>query len=447
LADRHAGCVDYDTSSARAFFSAIFATPLNQELSYRLNLALEVTDALWDLVPVVVTAGKKYDEQSPADLADVSPAGRRLSSDCRSQVREMADAILAAQEGPELDESALGGLSVREVLADPFGLLNRLTSNADQTELMLSAMGQVAAFSSDEIFYMQAYTRAKLKSERTPVLLRALFLTAVGTMEPLVTRLMVLLLYYTDQKKYASLADPALEKKARGLCFGSPKKWRDSFAKLGVSSLVEAVDWQRLGNLWEDRNVIAHRGSVTDTQHSAQTGVPEATVLELDAAAVQSAIDVIGAARFAFIGCIWDRIAPGLGEYAAEMAGPLLPESLRVGRWEQAELLGKFQVQLLTDPESKEIAKVNTWLAIEMGRGPEAIRGDVEAWDVADLPPVYQLARHVLLREDAQALELLDNLRSTGVISQIEVDTWPLFDRLRGEGQLQVPEPLPTRSS
>ncbi|HEY2565587.1 MAG TPA: hypothetical protein VGI44_17895 [Acidimicrobiales bacterium] len=30
---------------------------------------------------------------------------------------------------------------------------------------------------------MQAYTRAKLKSERTPVLLRALFTTAVGTIE------------------------------------------------------------------------------------------------------------------------------------------------------------------------------------------------------------------------------------------------------------------------
>jgi hypothetical protein len=156
----------------------------------------------------------------------------------------------------------------------------------------------------------------------------------------------------------------------------------------------------------------------------------------LDAPAVQSAIDVIGAARFAFIGCIWDRIAPGHGEYAAEMAGPLLSESLRVRRWEQAELFGKFQAQLLTDPESKEIAKVNTWLAIDMGRGPNAVHGEVESWDVTDLPRVFQLARHLLLRQDAQALELLGALLATNAINQAEVDTWPIFDRLRAEGRL-----------
>jgi hypothetical protein len=183
--------------------------------------------------------------------------------------------ILPAQEESEFDESALGGLSVREVLADPFGLLGRLMSNSDQAELMLSAMERVAGFSSAELFYMQAYTRAKLKSERTPVLLRALFITAVGTIEPLVTRLTSLLLYYTDPQKYTSLADPALEKKARQLCYGSPRKWRQSLVvDLGVSSLAEAVDWKRLADVWEDRNVIAHRGSITDTLHSAQTGVP-----------------------------------------------------------------------------------------------------------------------------------------------------------------------------
>jgi hypothetical protein len=49
---------------------------------------------------------------------------------------------------------------------------------------------------------------------------------------------------------------------------------------------------------------------------------------------------------------------------------------------------------------------------------------------------VYTLARLVLLREDEQALALLRELRGTGDITQMAIDTWPLFDRLRGTGSL-----------
>jgi hypothetical protein len=42
----------------------------------------------------------------------------------------------------------------------------------------------------------------------------------------------------------------------------------------------------------------------------------------------------------------------------------------------------------------------------------------------------------VLLREDEAALALLGELLSAGDIRQTEVDTWPLFDRLRAEERL-----------
>jgi hypothetical protein len=79
---------------------------------------------------------------------------------------------------------------------------------------------------------------------------------------------------------------------------------------------------------------------------------------------------------------------------------------------------------------------VNRWLATEMGHGHEAIRPEVEAWDTTGLPPEYSLARFVLLREDKQALALLDRLLATGDITQADVDSWPLFDRLRDQGRL-----------
>jgi hypothetical protein len=432
--------VDYDLIAASDFLTGILTSPIGRELSHRLNQALEVTDGLWDLVPIVVAAGEQHDQQSPAEAADLSPAGQRLTHERRSRARAVADAVLAMQEaaaGDEFDESAVSGMTTREVLADPYGILGRLLDIPEQTASMLSAMEQLASLSPDELFYFHAYTQIKLKSERTPMMLRALFVTAVGSVEPLLTRLVQLLLYYANPGGYGSLADPKLEKEARRLCFGSPSKWRKSLVDtLGVTTVDTAVGWERLAVLWEDRNVVAHRGSVTDSQHSARTGTPEGSVIDPDAAAVRSAIDVIGATRFALVACVWERLEPGSGEFAAEMAGGLLWESLRTGRWEQAELLGELQQQLIADPLRKAAARVERWLAADMGRGPEAIRSEVGTWDVSGLPGIYKLARLILLREDKLALALLRELMATGDITQSEIDSWPLFDRLRAQGAL-----------
>jgi hypothetical protein len=187
--------------------------------------------------------------------------------------------------------------------------------------------------------------------------------------------------------------------------------------------------------LWEDRNVIAHRGGVSDSRHSDRTGSPVGTIFSPDADAVRSAIDVIGAARFALVACTWEHLEPGTGNDAAEIAGPAIWESLRAGRWEQAELLGKAQEVLATEPEHESVAKVRRWLAADMGRGPDAIRAEVEAWDVTGLPPVFEAARCLLLRDDDRALALLRNMLDEGTLTQVDIDTWPLFDRLRAHGQ------------
>lgn len=240
---------------------------------------------------------------------------------------EMQDAALGGQEP---DESKVSGLTLREAVADPFGIVARFMGVPGQTELAVSLAGQAASLSHDEMFYLRAYTQAKLKSARTPMLLRALFVTAAGTVEPLVTRLVLLLLYYADPQRCGSLAAPGLEDEARSLCYGPPEKWRKSLVKrLGVITLADVIDWGRLTRLWEDRNVIAHRGSITDSRHGAHTGTDAGSVISLDATAVRSAVDVIGATRFVLVACTWEHLVPGSGNTAAEMSGPLLLESLR----------------------------------------------------------------------------------------------------------------------
>ena len=170
---------------------------------------------------------------------------------------------------------------------------------------------------------------------------------------------------------------------------------------------------------------------VTDSRHSAKTKTEAWRVLSPDADMVRAVIDVIGGTRYALAACAWDHLEPGKGDVAAQLAGPLTWESLRAGRWEQAELLGRLGQTLAAAPEDKATSQVHQWLAIDAGRGPEAIRTEVEAWDVTGLSCIYTVARHVLLHQDEQARAMLSELLDAGEIDQSDIGTWPLFDRLR----------------
>lgn len=266
------------------------------------------------------------------------------------------------------------------------------------------------------------------------MLLRALFAAAVASAEPLVTRLVRLLLFHGRTSQYSSLADPALDRAARELCFGPPGKWRDTFTSLGVESAA-LVDWDSLGRLWEDRNVIAHRGGLVDTRHNASTGSQPGTVLTPDAAEIQAAIDQVGGARYTLVTTTWAHLEPAMAGEIAQGTVGFIFDSLNTGRWRQAQALAEVQMKFADGPHAAADAAVNRWLAIDIGHGPDAIRAEVTAWDVSELPGAYRMARHLLLREDSEGITLTRSLIGDGTLGPGDLES-PLFTRLHQNGQL-----------
>jgi hypothetical protein len=415
------------------------------ELALRLGQSLEITDGLWELVPVVVAAGKAHDGRTPAEVADNTPAGLTLDARERRRLRDLADGFTQAMDATAgvPDEAAWSSVTVTQVMTDPFGTLGglfdmpaygaRVVSDPRFTQLVAG----LSSASADQRSYLVAYLQASVRSPRTPVLLRALFAAAAGSVEPLVTRYVTLLLFDAEPGAYGSLADPSLERKARDLCGGGPASWRKALAEtLGVSTVADAVDWQRLEHLWEQRNVIVHRGGVGDARYSHKTVGKVGDVPAADLAEVQAAIDEIGAVRFGLAAAIWHHITPDLGEVIS--GGTYLPfcASLEAGRWRQAAGLAEVEAAFAADTEDAADAKVNRWLALDMGPGPEAIKPEVEAWDLTGLPDAYRMAQHVLLRRDDDGLALLRDLVAIGTISRSQLASWPLLKRLRDEGRL-----------
>jgi hypothetical protein len=410
------------------------------EFVARAGQALELADAFWHLVRVVEMAGAEHDALSPAEIADATSAGRRLDLQARTRLQEEAieweKTALAAMEPLPFNAAAAEAATLAEVNADLYGFLGRLIDLQSYARQVAPPLLGYVDRSLDEIQYWRALHDARQRRRRTPLLLRALFVGAVGTVEPLATRMVHLLLYRQSPAKYTSLSDPKLDRDARKLCYGPPENWRVALVdELGVAKLADAVDWDRLARLWEDRNVLAHRGGVVDARHSRVSGLDVGTVLDPDADEVRAAIDEIGAARFAIVVTVWAHLDPGPGPLATA-SGLDAWEYLRTGRWRLAEGLGRVAEVLAPDAEARATARVNRWLALERGTGPEAIKEPVSVWDVTNLGQEFALARLVLLREDDSAFQLIPALLADGTIDVEALATWPLFDRYREDGRL-----------
>jgi hypothetical protein len=77
-----------DDATAHAI--SFLGSATREEMAVRLGQALELTDALWELIPVVVAAGEQQDRMFPDEVADASTAGRRLTGSIRARLREAA---------------------------------------------------------------------------------------------------------------------------------------------------------------------------------------------------------------------------------------------------------------------------------------------------------------------------------------------------------------------
>jgi hypothetical protein len=118
--------VDDDFAELSALMGTIAGSPVNWELSVRLHQSLEITDGLWELVPVVVGSGAAIDARPAAELADMSPAARDLDDATRARVRDLADAYVAMLDtafgAHPVDEAALASITPAEMMANPFGI-------------------------------------------------------------------------------------------------------------------------------------------------------------------------------------------------------------------------------------------------------------------------------------------------------------------------------------
>lgn len=71
-----------------AVFARVLESGRGSEMAVRLRQSLEITDGLWELVPVVVAASQAHERRSPAQVADSSGVAKVLTAEpCPSDQR------------------------------------------------------------------------------------------------------------------------------------------------------------------------------------------------------------------------------------------------------------------------------------------------------------------------------------------------------------------------
>ena len=219
--------------------------PVAIELTMALGTITDVTDGLRGLVPLVATAAEQHDEKSANAVAEQSPAAARIFDERKKSLRDALDAAVdkmhARLETLPVDRDAVERVTSAKFLTDPVGTVEAIAPDA--MGIIGDLMGEFSNLpltSLDEADYLRAYATAPMRASRRSLLLRSLYLTGLGSIEPLLARMVRLLLVHAEGHRYPSLTAPGLEERVRELCYGPPSKWRTSLVSdLGVEQLAE----------------------------------------------------------------------------------------------------------------------------------------------------------------------------------------------------------------
>jgi hypothetical protein len=418
--------------------------PSDADYSVQLSASRDLMFGLREVVRLACEQVGTEDALSDREFADRHVGGVDAVPELtRSKVqdlfesfeRETKAALSLALDAlaPNLDEQA--------VKHEPFRfLLGLVDHKAALSQLSSAAMGLADDRGAAE--YLRAYIDAQNRMPKLPTVLRSVLITAFSALETAAGRVVRRMLL--DRGDFTSYVDPALDSEvARLVGQGGPEKWRINLhATFGIDLAQLVTDWPAVIEFWARRNLFAHHRGIVDERYRSR--VPDApavgTPIEVTAGNVCDAVDLAHTVAANLVVTAWAAANPAAAQAALTVVEVWALDALDAGRWRQTEEFAWLALRS-TASGSEATARwnhqVNLWLARSGRLGSQAVRDDVAAWDPSELDELFVVARHILLEEDAAALDLIARLRAAGNLDDTTLG-WPLFARLRAAGQLRA---------
>lgn len=219
---------------------------------------------------------------------------------------------------------------------------------------------------------------------------------------------------------------------------GSLGDWYKAIrSRTGLDLAADLNDWDGLREVNMRRNLIVHAGGRVSREYRDLPGVAEEVRtghhLQADLAYVQSALDTVLVAGVLTAALVSQKICE------SDEHGPF-DDQLRAitfdlmadDRWRPVYAMASHLRESAATESDRLVFQVNAWQAQGRIEGWESIADEVSAWDTSALTPIFAVARLALLQEHEAALASLKMLIDEGQLPLRDVETWPLFEGVRG---------------
>jgi hypothetical protein len=403
--------------------------------------------------------------QHASSLDDLHAAVRRIAANrlpnATDEQHEKATALVIEKFGAYLNQTdeARTPTGESDVVEDhPSDAVAEANEKEDTNFLgeLVDGLNEILPGEGSFSTYVVAYIKARYRPARAAVLNASLLTTAVGNFEVLVSSLVREFLRLkpeairSDDARY-SLAEIegyesleefrayCAERYAESLLRGGFEDWMDWFQKrlqIGTADLTE--DEVGLREVFQRRHLVVHNGGNVNRFYLNK--LPDLKVrpdigkhLHIDDEYLSAAIDRLIASGTQLQISVMRRLLPVDSEEhpADEIADETAYEYLKEGRYSLSSEIAAANHAGCVSHYTKLVLQVNGWIARKRLHGIEAIRPEVEAWQVEALSPKFALAKLALLDQVEEAHDLAKVLLDNETITNQDWWTWPLLEEVR----------------
>ncbi|MFF7161586.1 hypothetical protein ACFZBP_09370 [Streptomyces sp. NPDC008086] len=312
--------------------------------------------------------------------------------------------------------------------------------------------------------WMHHLHEALSRSPRLPMFLQSTIVSAVSNFEVLLAGLVSNFYEIAPQaleassrdkgkefslrelKEMKSLEDAikiAIDRRVEEFMFGSFGDWRKFFAdKMKLDFEDYAIDWNFLQEVFQRRHVIVHNGGHASRRYmqnvdaGLRKGVKEGDHLQVDEDYLNKATNELLCFGYLLMSALALKFATGHSSGVVSRVHDFAYQNLAKGRYELVEKCTSYGAEISSSMEDELLFRVNSWIARQRMGDKDVLR-EVNDWGVAALSPRYVLAKHCLLGEKTEAMQVLRGLTASGDIDLDNLIEWPLLEPLRGTDEYQ----------
>lgn len=242
-----------------------------------------------------------------------------------------------------------------------------------------------------------------------------------------------------DMDSIQDAVDTAIERRVTKLMFGSLGDWKKFFAeRMNIDLADMSVPWKEIVEIFERRHCLVHNDARASRRYAE--AVEDSTYdeeLHASQGYVSAAIEKLELVGLVLHVRVWKKFTEDVTRVSASLEDTSFA-ALQESRWAFAQALYELWQRLPLSAKDRRTGEVNLWLVKRELNGLDAVRAEIEAWDVSDADELFTFAKHCLLEQVDEAFAMVPSLLERDKLGGRALARWPIAAVLRRDPRIDL---------